>query len=451
MRSDRLAFLSICMSLQLKSGTTGRGVAGHGRSVVRPSVVRPPTIFMRASDAVGLSVPSATLVSTADAAFERAVQLCEAKVRAPMGAVPLSAEVPRLLRQTFEADFERLLQSDKVVTNLTCMRPAAGAEGSQRFDGELLGLALERGRVCLGGDCCNSCSRVIFRALASRQESECFRQHLSAVMSPAAQHPHHNLYFIACCAAGDVRTTLMYMRLIERMRRAIAHEYGLSLQSIAPRQTFVSRITGEAHDSSRQLLHADESSFAEYHYSCVLYLSDQHEDFCGGGFAFCDPAASPQAEVVSEEKASEVKAGEEVAREEVAASAAVPPDVVLTSTAKPPLTKPPLTKPPWLANDGSDISPLISPLSPKHGTAVIFSSGWENMHFVEPVTTGCRFALPAFFVTRAEPSRRLEQQAGAVRRAADDRAIADALWRALMPESEHDVRQLVMDWHLIFA
>eukprot|EP00966_Prymnesium_polylepis_P071825 1668115-Prymnesium_polylepis.1 len=73
------------------------------------------------------------------------------------------------------------------------------------------------------------------------------------------EHRHHNMYLMASAAAGDVRTTLTFVRLLERMRRVIAHEYGLCLSSVAPRQTFVSRIS-ESGDATRQSLHVDESS-----------------------------------------------------------------------------------------------------------------------------------------------------------------------------------------------
>ena len=36
------------------------------------------------------------------------------------------------------------------------------------------------------------------------------------------------------CAFRDTRTTLIFVRLVERMRRAIAHEYGLPLASVLP-------------------------------------------------------------------------------------------------------------------------------------------------------------------------------------------------------------------------
>ena len=38
---------------------------------------------------------------------------------------------------------------------------------------------------------------------------------------------------------------MLFVRFVERMRRAIAHEYGLELSSVLPGQTFVARFDGE--------------------------------------------------------------------------------------------------------------------------------------------------------------------------------------------------------------
>ena len=49
---------------------------------------------------------------------------------------------------------------------------------------------------------------------------------------------------------------------------------------------------------------------------------------------------------------------------------------------------------------------VLSPLEPAIGSTVIFSSGWENMHYVEPLAGGTRLAVPIFFVTREEYEER---------------------------------------------
>ena len=144
-------------------------------------------------------------------------------------------------------------------------------------------------------------------------------------------------------------------------------------------------------------LHADESSFKSYHYSCVLYLSTQGCDFEGGGFFFSDPppGADPSAERA------------------------------------------------------------LLRLEPRAGTAVVFSSGWENMHFVEPLESGRRFAVPAFFCTSAEADCEHANRYwpdGQTDWRQDDTAIAEALWRsALRPEREEDFRWFMARWHALLA
>jgi hypothetical protein len=221
----------------------------------------------------------------------------------------------------------------------------------------------------------------------------------SRTLTPESRHlprsPQRRRYLMACAAAGDVRTTLLYLRLVERMRRATAHEYGLCLSSITPKQTFVSRIA-ETGDGTRQSLHVDECSISSYHYSCVLYLSTQDEDFTGGSFVFSDL--------------------EQTYPEQSTATAA-----------------------------GGQRQRLMNRLSPQSGSAILFSSGWENIHFVEPLESGCRFAVPAFFST--SPSAATTESAPA-----DDHAAAETLWRTgLMPESEEDFRELLRDWHYLLG
>jgi len=203
-------------------------------------------------------------------------------------------------------------------------------------------------------------------------------QELDLVIVP----PLHQ-FSLQKCAFRDTRTTLLFVRFVERMRRAIAHEYGLALSSVLPLQTFVSCFIGE--QDKQGGLHSDESTHKEFHYSCVLYLSTQHEDFEGGTFTWSDPAPAPDAERV------------------------------------------------------------LTPLSPSRGSAVIFSSGWENMHEVEPLVSGTRFAVPSFFGTH--PARPEDEFAPG-----DDDVVADELWRTLLsPEETADFRQFMLRWHALLA
>ena len=61
--------------------------------------------------------------------------------------------------------------------------------------------------------------------------------------------------------------------------------------------------------------------------------------------------------------------------------------------------------------------------------------------------SGTRFAVPAFFVTKAA-----DDAAPTADDADDDAATADALWRSLLrPESEADFKQIFARWHALLA
>lgn len=300
----------------------------------------------------------------------------------------LSADVPGLLHHVFDADFEQLLGRHRVTHNVTCLQPAEDAPKTRAEDEpgygvineDLLAVPLREGRACKGGLCCEACSRVTFDSLCTREESEAFTSELEYVWPDDTGHQ----FSLSKCAFRDMRTSLVFVRLVERMRRAIAHEYGLALSTVTPLQTFVSFFEGQG--AKQGGLHSDESTFGEFHYSCVLYLSTQHEDFEGGTFSWSDAPTVPGGPRV------------------------------------------------------------VTPLAPSKGAAVIFSSGWENMHEVEPLVSGKRFAVPSFFTTLPEgppPEVYVPD---------DAQAIADELWRTLLvPESADDTRQFIMKWHSLMA
>ena len=89
---------------------------------------------------------------------------------------------------------------------------------------------------------------------------------------------------------------------------------------------------------------------------------------------------------------------------------------------------------------------VLGRLSPRSGMAVTFTSGWENKHFVEPILSGIRYALPAFFTTRPK------EEAAAQHPFDDDAAVAEALWRAaLWPQTQEDADMLRLRWHELLA
>lgn len=87
--------------------------------------------------------------------------------------------------------------------------------------------------------------------------------------------------------------------------------------------------------------------FSGYHYSCVLYLSTQGVDFEGGDFVFNDPAED----------------GYEPSDEEKTALQSMTIEEQMRRSGR-----------------------KLTPFHPSRGAAVIFSSGWENMHEVEKIT-----------------------------------------------------------------
>lgn len=308
-------------------------------------------------------------------AFWAACELCETRPE----DVPLSAQVPLLLHAVFDADMQQLLGRERNAVNVTCMQPASDGTGYEIIDDELRDLELSEGRACAGGECCTACSRVNLPTFITRSEIDAFLSELQYAIVP----PLHQ-FSLQKCAFRDMRTALIFVRLVERMRRAIAHEYGLALSSILPLQAFVSCFIGE--QDKQGGLHSDESTHKEFHYSCVAYLSTRGLDFEGGAFEWND--------------APSVAGGERV----------------------------------------------ITRLEPSAGSANIFSSGWENMHEVEPLESGTRFAMPAFFTTCPPEMPELAEVP------ADAEGIADVLWNTLLaPEETADFRNFMVKWHGLLA
>ena len=307
--------------------------------------------------------PSAPAASRADyqRAFDHAVDLCE---RCLSGDPAVSLEtVPDLLVECFEGDYEdSLARCARTNTNVTCLCPKESESGHRLLNGDLIEFQanhVESGRrQCLGGNCGSACSRTMLRDLATTSECQALMQGIDSLTAPAMREAECTLDLSELCATGDVRTTLLFLRLVERLRRRVAHEYGLPLGQLVTQSAFTSRIPAVATQDDYGALHADESSSEHFHYSAVLHLHSSGDGFTGGDFIFSDdPRAS--------------------------------------DTAADPHGERTLTR-----------------VAPLQGRAVMFSSGWENLHFVDRVSSGVRFALPVFFRTQATP--------------ADDSADADA-------------------------
>ena len=175
-----------------------------------------------------------------------------------------------------------------------CMRPRDGVDPKSGGASTTSCFGCRSQRADSAAVCAVAMLAYLLPLLATPAECVLFRDLADAFMNPPDEAPISNLHLGSAVAhdRANLRTTLLYVRFIERMRRAIAFEYGLELGAIRPRQTFVSRIIGHPDMSRKRDLHADEASFGQYHYSAVLYLSTHGEDFEGGRFIFSDPPPS---------------------------------------------------------------------------------------------------------------------------------------------------------------
>ena len=175
---------------------------------------------------------------------------------------------------------------------------------------------------------------------------------------------------------GGPRLALLMVRQVEKLRRAVAYEYRLPLASVAPHTAMVSR-WGPEHGGCADgtPVHGDEAACDGFHYSTIVHLSKQGDlgpdgeilgggDFAGGDFVFSDVATAASV-------AAAARTWADVCTE----------DGVCTEIGDGAYGK-------------SSSGRLLTRLTPQRGRATIFTSGWENLHFVDPISAGVRFAMP---------------------------------------------------------
>ena len=139
--------------------------------------------------------------------------------------LPLSANVTNMLHFIFDADLENLKQREKITKNVTCMQPddsggMAGAARKMNYvfdDGDHKNLPLTEGRRCEGGTCCDACSRNIFPTFASEAEIN------------LDTFPDLSALTFNELEKVSAATIIQFVRLVERVRRTMAYEYGLEL------------------------------------------------------------------------------------------------------------------------------------------------------------------------------------------------------------------------------
>ena len=360
--------------------------------------------------------------ATTEAAFMAVAQEID---RAEAADEALSADVPRMLHHIFDADMKHVLRGEHLRTNLTCMQPRLkGADnaghglGYVMDDSSMVDLPLSAGRKCDDGTCCDACSRNIFPRFAS--EAECDLE----------TFPGLNTFTFNELEDVDARTILQFVRLIERVRRTIAHEYGLALWTVLPLQAYSRKYVagttqqgGGGGEGDFVILHTDESTHSSYHYSCVVYLNTQGVDFEGGNFVFNDPKDAAAADAASKAFMEAVDAGE----------------------------APPMSQEEEI-EQGKAVRRDLTPFHPSKGAAVIFSSGWENMHEVHKLTSGTRYAVPCFFTTSPVPEQAYAQMHQGKPQSDED--IADDWLHLLLAHRAEEpimamgrVKELLMKWH----
>lgn len=395
-----------------------------------------------AMNVAGTRLHSSTVrTRTTDSVFQDACNICERVLAGdnPEDAFAEFLTVPVLLREVFEADAEKYLQATRpgsAAQELMCLRPAAldleADELEDMFGGAIRGdglvdLSLEPGRVAgdvLDGSCSGRCSRVVMPEFATEAECAELARLASSIMAPPMENDDPDPVALTqlglgdCAAQGHARTTLLFVRLVERLRRAVAHEYNLPLETVAPHTAFVSRWVAKGGCGSGTPVHGDEAACVGFHYSTVLHLDTQGDSFEGGDFVFSDRATAASACACAAGTApladAVVELGDELAHDE-------------KSTA----------------------GRLLTRLSPQRGRAMMFSSGWENLHFVDEITAGVRHAMPAFFCTHAEWAEAGPED---MRGPVPQQDVASALWQHLLsPQDAEDQGQFTLLWHSLFA
>lgn len=131
-----------------------------------------------------------------------------------------------------------------------------------------------------------------------------------------------------------------YKTIRKKIAQAISDKFAIDVNSIyLTHPTFFSRIdntTAKTVHDEYWHPHVDKETYSSFHYTSLLYLSDFQRDFKGGRFMFVD-----------ENKA--------------------------------------------------DNKTLYSSIEPKKGRVSVFTSGAENLHYVEKVTEGTRYAITISF------------------------------------------------------
>jgi hypothetical protein len=228
----------------------------------------------------------------------------------------------------------------------------------------------------------------------------------------------------------------LYKSLMERIRLEIVRNFGLSdLHFTAP--TFITRTVGseawepQAMHDEYWHPHVDKNNTDHYDYSGLLYLKDQGTDFDGGLFSFLDGDHSYTQEAPCYDEDLKSAGAPHSCKEYAAAgycsmelSKGTIADTCPKSCKTCPKDKPKEKKDEsgsWFgsifgSNDkgaegvkdsGALSKATFHTVQPAKGRLVMFSSGRENLHQVQQVEKGTRYAMSMWFT--CNPERKFEQ------------------------------------------
>jgi len=233
-----------------------------------------------------------------------------------------------------------------------CLRPVDRTQWRDKFNSRLLELELEPGRACPEPLCADRCGLHVWEHFLTDVEVAELVAHGEAVLSeaaarkarkqptaaqPPAETKKQMVDLSRSALYGSRKDHLLFIRVLERIRRAAATTFKLPLSQLRFASHFLSKITA-SRDVKESSWHCDESSYGTFHFSAVLWLSTEGVDFGGGEVAF----------------------------------------------------------------RGASGNQTIS-VSPRSGRVAFFSSGWENIHRVAPVTNGVRWSVPVFLEVLPDP------------------------------------------------
>jgi len=180
--------------------------------------------------------------------------------------------------------------------SLQCLQPVDKHLALQQFDSSLAKLALKPGRV-LSDILPEGCGLHSVDGVVSATEASTLIDHGRTVFdrqpSPKKGEKPSNVNrvdFSRSIIYGTREGHLLYIRLLERVRRIVASDLGIKLKRLKLSGGFVSKFDSSYSDTH---YHCDESSYPTYHFSAVLYLNTIRQDFSGGTLTFARSDSTP--------------------------------------------------------------------------------------------------------------------------------------------------------------